>query len=702
MGNFNIMKCTLLTFLFAFTLVSCIDEGELPVSEDDNIGIPEEFKSDYTLNLTVTLDNMGGTRAVSTKENPMAELENYIDPERFRVLFFDRQDRFIFESKSRWVKQLVPDEEDGYAEWLVSVPLFPYGNDKDYNWNWEEIRRVLTGEDLYDRDARGAYIYDEAHRRDVDANGKKMPAFKIMILTNRPDVEWNFGIKGRDDLGNDLDNIIITGNGWVIHNGPDWRLDQTRWGNDPKEVFDIHHCQYDPIYEGKNWDNRTIINRTPQRPNVATPTSKNNYRDWGVYDFILGGNRNDPDLLSATSTWVDFGTNDNRKETIGGQTARMFMPLTKEHPIPMYGIQEFEKIENWTKGVPFNVSKITSGQAQSNYGFKSVSMLRSVVKLELVLPQEPDWIMLIYSNIYARCEPMDVWTPTELIWDHSTGAHVNENTGSCEWYDIKRYGRIARDTDPVITNNYKSDGSYQLNGNYKYFDDVPSQNQRRASVNAYQERMSWFYGAWIEKGWDFNGRQNLVTAVNRYNNTNSTKSPRIFNSCVQRNQWVSCKQADMSDKYDDGQYHYVVYTGERNINDPSQLIDMGNDTSGAPVVCYWMFKIGNYVYALPIANHNNSAYPTGVSDYANAGTGLWVQSWSTITNTANGVYKGKLVNIMNPYEKSVMSDDTNTIPWPLLRNHVYRIRVNNIRTRSNGASFSASGEEFHSETLKFK
>lgn len=679
------MKCTLLTFLFALTLVSCIDDGELPVSEDDSISIPEEFKSDYTLNLTVTLDNMGGTRAVSTKDNPMAELENYIDPEKFRVLFFDRQERFLFESKSRWVKQLVPDEENAYSEWLVSVPLFPYGNDELYNWNWKEIRRVLTGEDLYDRDARGAYIYDDALRRD------DVPAFKIMILTNRPDVEWNFGIKGRDDSGKDLDNITITDNGWVIHNGPDWRLDQTRWGNDIKQVFDIHHCQYDPIYEGKNWDNRTIIGRTPQRPNVAAPTSKDNYRDWGVYDFILGGNKNDPDLLSATSTWVDFGTNDNKKETIAGREARLFMPLTKEHPIPMYGIQEFNKIENWKKGVPFNVSKITSGQAQIDYNFKSVSLLRSVVKLELVIPEnkKPDWVMLVYSNIYARCEPMDVWTPTEKIWDHSTGAHVNENTGTCEWYDIKRYGRIARDTDPVITNNYDETGATKANGNYKYFDDQTSQNQRRQSVDTYQRRMSWFYGAWIEKGWNFNDRQYLVDEVNRYNNNNSTKSPRIFNSCVQRNQWVSCTLADMSDKYQDG-HHYVVYTGERNINDPSQLIDMGNAASGAPVVCYWMFKIGSYVYALPLANHDKSTVPTTLGT-ADAKTGLYV------ANLGNG----NVSNIMNPYEVAVMNGTATTMPWPLLRNHVYRIIINNV-TRGNDAGFSVSGEEFHSETLKFK
>ena len=700
-------KYLYLTLLLVCTaFASCIDDLETCVDDNE---IPEVFVDGYSLNLKVTLDNMGGTRAGEGTENPMAELENYIDPEKFRVLFFDRDDRFLFESKSRWVKQIVPNGDNDHAEWFVSVPLYDYGNDEAYNWKWEEIRRVLTGEDENDTTPDGEPIY----KRNKD--GKPLPwAFKIAILANRPSTEWNMGINGRysdnnPDIpipngrgdGDDIDGVEITKNGWKLQNGPFWKLEHTRWGNNVKTVFDLHHCQYDPIYHGKSYNDR---NGKKEEGSEGTwdQVGPYFYQNLDVYDFVSGvvkeGEGFDDYIgkptMGATSTWVSWKDEDTDKDVNinsafenkaktppDDYSIRKFVRLSKDHPIPMYGIQSFSKIgEDWVKGTPFNLSNIADGQDSEDYDYKSISLLRSVVKLELVIPKtnviKTLDVAMIYPNIYARCEPMDVWTPTDSIWNYT--AHEDEDgiddiNAKCEWYRIREYGPVSGAT------NYTG--------------------QDKKSIAAYQSKMSWFYGIWTKHGWKFEEHSKYIPSAEHQIVTDKDLDyPRIFNSCVQRNSQMSCVDVDYSNLYNDGNYHFIVYTGEKNINDPSNISEMGKDNNGAaPITSWWVRINNNSEYGFALAPYENIETVTG----STAKTSAYQYDGTARTTSRFRYYEARVQGYTTSNNQTLTQLPKDKMPWPLVRNHVYRIKIGTINNTRSGGEMSVQSEVLHSKSINF-
>lgn len=616
----NIRYKILSVLVVLATLASCVDDDYLCPDDDFN-GVPEDIRNGYSLTLTLTLDKMGGdngtTRAPGSlgyTPKEMEEIENYVNQEKVRVLFFDDQERFLFESKSRWIKKLELNKTTGeegsetkdHSTWLVSIPVFSYGNDESYNWNWEKIREALTSAD-----------------------------FKIVILANRPEKE----------VLPELEDNIYGGNKDFDNRGPRWTVNDTRWPEDweegtnenanVKHLFDLHHCQRDPIYENKS------------RPSESSGSVIWNGEDF--YGFVMGGTDKGDRTMSATSSWVDWGPNldDTNNKHEKWTSRRLWRRPSQDYPIPMYGVQNFEKIENWTKGTPFNLSYIASGQKEGRE-YKSISLLRSVVRLELLIPKSidnpPKNVALFYTNIYARCEPMDIWTPTEDLWKEEHAPDVSKQ--KCDWYLIRNYGRITQHGDPTGTINSGA-----------------------ASFEAFRDRISWFYGAWLEKGWNFGtfGKDKVQAKVDE----NGGQFPRIFNPCTQRNQKVFCDNVDYSDYYKDDYYHYVVYTGERNLNDPNRLYNLGSVNSMDGTVCYWWFNIDNKAYSLPLTDYTSDF--SGLSHVLTSFTydqSKEPDNTAGINSYAEAVQGGKDGNI---------TVTTKDLPWPLVRNHVYRIIVDYVR-----------------------
>lgn len=706
------IKINLLLLLSALVLLTSCIYDQISPETDLDLSVPDDIQKGYSLTLAVTLDKMGGSSAtkvgLSSALYPrlaeLEEIENYINPEKFRVFFFDDKDQFLFESKSRWVKLL--SETDDNTSWLVAVPMFSYGNDvEQYDWDWKFIRESLTS-----------------------------ASFKVAILANRPTEEYfpdledsGLGIPARFD-----------------NSGPFW----TNENADPakpelrKSVFDFHHCQWDPIYESKSKPTRNSGGTTYNYytgTNGAEP----------IYYYVMGEAENAGELghpsMSATSSWVDWGERGREKDdsnfdyrwglTKGdGKTRRCRLP-SKDYPIPMYGIQRFDKIENWTEGTPFNLSSITAKDDgySDGYNHKSISLLRSVVRLDLMIPassSKPDMLFLCYSNVYARCEPIDVWTPTEELW-HSAHSDFNNWGNSaydnndkqveyCEWKSIMYYGTITRSGDPSLANT----------------SDLQDWSKTRPSIDLYRKRLSWFYGAWLDINpasitednpsgspwWDFDkdaklskvkfGAQNVVkesdnqTIYNKfkYEDEGEEKShyryPRIFNSCIQRNQRVSCDENGYLGII--GGYHYfVVYTGERNINDPSYQYDMGRSTSSAPTCIYWQLQWNGKMYSIPITDYaiadNNWGFNAiKTQDVTNDATGNTCAEYMTKVHEylESDYNNGSLYPTKYPTE-----DQCKNLPWPLLRNHVYRLTV--MGTRAAGDDLSIVSENLHSESIKF-
>lgn len=803
----------ILLLLACVSLTACI--YEFPPVDDGTIDSEENpFADGYSLSFTVTLDALGGDAATRVSPESINNWENYVDPQKFRILFFAGEEKnaatgewdevdngaFLFESRTRFIKELTP--VNGNSIWRVSVPLFAYGNGAHYGWHWEEIRE---------------YLRDHS--------------FKIAVLANRPELEWSMRVLGKDANKNDNPDDIIVAGTWYDNSAPHWDEKNTLFEclkNDGtidvdnlylKRIFDLHHSQYDPIYYGKNFsvdyndgktgpENHTnneiydFITTFPEGKDRPYLSSTSSWVSWAGYDgaiyedpgtygydtgetwnfsesiwkdfinFIDNGGKGtkgfDPFTLNgltistqgggtvmATASKNGFDNNDNLNEkgkrmlsfsfdlpagtwsvstkvavkspntswqlvledkdgkpltkktisntsakevtldevTIDKQTTvclyavgrtefysiryslgesmnnkdpewkkyRRAIHPSRNYPIPMYGIQKFNAIEGdeiWDWGSPYALDK-------------QLMLLRSAVRLDLVIPKslgEVKFLLLWYSNVFARCEPMNIWDPTDKLWEAQHN-DVYETKFPLECKDAENiiaYGPISRSMD----------------------------DENSTTVGDYQRRMSWLYGVWMKKaGWDWNGenlehKHNWTPCTDFRETVQPTEYPQIFNPCVQRNTAVYCG-TDLC--YEEGDnYHYVVYTGERNINDPSNLLIMGATGSGMATVASWMVCIGNTVYGIPLADFSGNyqyspithkTYVSGQPSYSDYG-----MSAGTSEYYINRVKGGK----NQTYERAVQTWDADytPMPMPLIRNHkyVFTLKGANAATRSDGGS----------------
>lgn len=530
-------------------------------------------KDVYSLGFTVTLDNMG-TRAGAPNGDPdeVTRWENYINLERFRVLFFDKDDLFLFESKNRWVKQT--EGGNSFSSWFVSVPFGPYGNDsygEGYEYDWEKIRNILTSQE-----------------------------FKIVIMANRPPQLLY--------PGNFADSELQLPGGVFDNDGPYWGPSDFR----QKSIFDLHHYQYDIIYADKGSHSTTAY-----------------------YDFIMGNIKTDRPTMGAAINWVSFDNGDTDKVSLGdvskGKYMRNLKMPSQDHPIPMYGVQKFPAIppSSWLPGTTFDISIQPDGvYPETPYeGRQAISLLRSCVRLDLKIPKsvkggkQPTHISLWYSNIYSRTEPMDNWTPTNELWNHNGEPHSDSN---CELTLLRKHGNVINKLG--LTN----------------------------SKQTYQDLIKWFYTAWKEKGWDFyriDDTKNAPPDVDEF--------PRIMNSCIQRNQFITLQNGNYTNYFSDANsyWHYVVYTGERNPNDPNTFTELNKNP---------------YIAFFAISWDNTNYYMVPLFDYQAISTDK-----STISSLFGPHSDGSIGNASAPTAYNNFITNTlptrsgGDIPYPLLRNHIY-------------------------------
>lgn len=668
--RYQSLRFFLSVILIAFVSVSCTREILLSGNEDNTeSGIEGDI-----LTVNITLDNMGGTSTKADLDDPLAQWENYIDPEKIRVLVFDDSDKFLFESRNRWVKQL--DQSAGHSSWAVSIPLYSYGNDRNDNWDWEEIRKRITEND-----------------------------FKIAILANRPDKEWNFGIHEVDAAGTELDGYIVR-QGWFGSGGPYWTRansiasPEDLAGRQVMDIFSLHHCQRDLIYEGKNY--YTSIR------NKENKSLLNSFQNF--YGCITDGAPETP-FMGATSSWVDWGENDtNNRDSQGWNFRKPKLP-DDTHPIPMYGVQRFSAVRGWKKGTTLDLMRDSNGIKD-----KAISLLRSVVRLELLVPRTSTTkhVLLFYSNIYARCEPMDVWTPTDELWSNSHD--------DCEWKILKER-RMTVSEDPQVPSSATL---------------ADETNNIKKSREIYQERLSQLYGIWrTEQGWSFNNAGYAgdldATFDLKYRNEDFV---RIFNPCIQRNNVL---YVDKCESYESGRpnfdpfyAHYVVYTGERNINDASNLGQLGNTGGGNPTILYWTLidsqskTVSNSSTQNPQSREYYETFSLPIVEYKNLASG---NDYAAVTKTgfvfapdsrfdfdqtipSNGEEKEEKQpnysntqsnTCMGTYLKNVQNSsiDPSFWPLPLLRNHIYRLTLTGTKS-ADGIPFSVHLEEKHTRDINFK
>lgn len=644
-------------FILFFTvfLWGCTDE---PLIEDNGSEKPffniEEFSDGYSIAFDVSLDRFGG--ANSRDENDEAQIiewENYLDPEEFRVLFFDQNDQFLFESRSRWFTKVTSTSTAD--KWRVGVPLFPYLSDgfdennsdnddsaleEGYNYNWDGIIEIM-----------------------------RTQSFKIAILANRPTKVRVPSLSDLDPTKMKLKNFGKNGPFWSSLNSI---ATEDRKGKEVKKVFDLHHCQYDPIYENKNKDGNAYSFLFDYGDETMDDGSIANVPLMGAVSSWLHGAKIRKITKYNTSLQATSDTEDKRYyrlpveqdldanesglniryaylNTEGKEEAPEKLPEDSQY-IPMYGIQEFNPIANWVKGTTFNLSQQVGSQTGDRI-YTPITLLRSVVKLELRIPMKDSdgdeidvdntWAQIWENNYMARCEPMDVSTSTNSIWkDNHTASDWLDPSEVCEWTRIRDFG-------PLVDNANKN-----LN---------------------IREKLGWFYGCWQDEnmGWDF-GSISVPAEGTTFGNFKAGDYPRIFNPITQRLKSAlitDCKK-DINGQY----YRWIIYCGERNINDPNTVTDSQEQTA---YVNFFRIRIKRkvdgsdkwYIYDIPITDYTEADNPA-FSYLKELGSADESTSLERIKDMYN------VPSNMNTYFGDIAkTKNVKHLPFPLLRNHFYRVNV---------------------------
>lgn len=636
-----------------FMTPACTDDIDFsepaPAEKDgyDLSDVPTDILDGYSLSFNMSVLSIDGgnpsltSRATTNQE--LRDIENFVDLEKLRILFFTclddndytdefgekrgpedpsqnivfhtgQHDVFLFEAKSRWVS-LLSTAEASDASYQVTSPVFEYGNNESYDW--EYIREALCTR-----------------------------PFKIVILANRPesirysDLDTNYSSSESQDVEFYFDN---TGPYWGVEESEagkqsymflrDQVLTESQENNrfrnvDQKDGYpklgttinELHHCQWDPVYgnknstSGYNWYDFIIKNRTGKVPNMSNV----NVETWRA--------NGEPDAMGAISAWTTWLRGaDGKWITSGGKNKNFYVLPDPNQAIPMYGVQKFNALGEWKQGTPIHLSAVKAGES-SSIQKKNISLLRSLARVELLIPKslglKVKQVSFKYSNVFGRCEPMDVATPTNQIWDDSS------NHSGCEWNNIYKYG-------PII------------------YDETTAESESN-----FLNRMAWFYGAW-KPWWNFREKLSATDAkfdnqAKTRNNNNRMPYPRIFNTCIQRNGDAYLDYVQTSDDEDD-YYHYVVYTGERNINDPSKFSNSGK---------------GLYVSASEVAHFqiefdNVGSYMLFINPYNSGSAANNYLSPTTIGNPIRTAMSGP----------GTTQNDWN---WPIMRNHAYVFRVKSV------------------------
>ena len=295
---------------------------------------------------------------------------------------------------------------------------------------------------------------------------------------------------------------------------------------------------------------------------------------------------------------------------------------SSDHPIPMYGVQKYARLEGfWDEGSSFDLTEGGTDGSGASYPARTISLLRAVAKIEVLIPKSigvPKHIYMRAFNRRVRCEPMDVSTPTDELWkDHNDG---------CEWKMVQARGPMMGSAGTYTTNEYK-------------------------------KKLAWFYGSWLEWGWNFNKLTEVAPSGNE------GPFPGLYNPYVNRADRAAF--IDVTDYYNDQFYHYLFYMGENTLDAPTDYSGNG----GSPAVPHIEIRF-------------DERYAATGKVAANSDLNLMDNDCYRIYFTEGGIAKGarnadgssKIAydKYTDQYEKK---PDYIKEHWPVIRNHVYSFTV---------------------------
>lgn len=335
-------------------------------------------------------------------------------------------------------------------------------------------------------------------------------------------------------------------------------------------------------------------------------------------------------IYSKNNEAIIYDIEYTQDEYMYGSDREGILP-SSDHPIPMYGVQQYDKLRGyWEEGSSFDLTEGGTDESGMSYHARTISLLRAVAKIEVLIPKSlgvPKHIYMRSFNRRVRCEPMDVATPTEKLWkDHNNG---------CEWKMVQARG-------PMMG----SGGSY--------------------TTTDYKTKLAWFYGNWLEWGWNFNNQTSVAPKYEQ------GPFPRLYNPYINRADRAAF--IDVTDYYNDQYYHYLFYMGENTLDAPSTY-----SGGGSPTLPHVEIRFDErYAATSKVAPNSdlnlmdNDCYRIYFTDGGLAAG----------ARNADGTSKIPYDKYIDQYEKKPEYVKEH---WPVIRNHVYSFTVlDNGSDKMNG------------------
>lgn len=355
------------------------------------------------------------------------------------------------------------------------------------------------------------------------------------------------------------------------------------------------------------------------------------------------------------------------------ETDRKGIELSPDQLIPMYGVQTFDKLGNlWKEGTVFDLSNFNNlgpnpypdpsaspgenenaGEGENEdeeevvdmitpYYYKNIPLIRSVAKVVLKIPiamEDHHHVYLRSMNRTARCEPMDVSTPTDEYWFDNGEDNVHD--ANCEWH--------------------------HLIGHEPFYD--PSSTP----LTTYQQKLAWYYGSWAEDGWI----DEVKVPDMDFGKVGSPKDgsyPQILNPMINRTDFAEfIYTGEVEQLYK----RYVLYVPEKFVDDPNNVGKMDS----SPKICHIEFRGGEDSWTNLDDDNCFRVYFTPGGHYGDYPTFKKTYPVKNSDGTPK-IQNGKQVYDYDTWENSYEKDpDIIKKHWPIMRNHIYNMTVEDSNRR---------------------
>lgn len=407
---------------------------------------------------------------------------------------------------------------------------------------------------------------------------------------------------------------------------------------------------------------------TPATDNIDVITL--DYKDAGNQMIRVTGEPEEFVLYALGGTIEIYEIDYIKSRMIQIVDRQMINPFaTPEGGISMYGIQDFEPagLDVWPEGTTFNLSRFETthtGKDAPSYKYRTISLLRSVSKVEVYVPKsifpKPSHMYLRTINRFSRSAPIDIFTPTNIIWDGWKEGN-GYNDGIVEGWNMGMTGslqhhyEIAPGIDAEAENIRKYGFTYKKYGN-------TFEGDKSAE---YRDAVSWLFGLWEKEfGWNWGGESITIDP------SKPRPYPRVFNTRIARSDYAHMLYGGEKD----GCYYYYAYLPEKNITDPNNKGTLDD----SPKVMRVEMRFGDRNTDVNL--DDNASYRIY---FMPGGKGAGV----TDRDSYDGVLETGSDN-----DESVQMQNLRKM-YPIMRNHLYRFKITGIDMNGLNVNFEVKGAE---------